>query len=164
MDEFESNLAEFFLVVLTILLFIQIVNRYIFLESFVWLEEISRISFVWMIYFSIAMACKQNRHIRVNIIDMFLPVFPLKIVTLFADALWIAFNLAITWFGIVLIGTTIQYEYRTPVTDIPMGIIYFVIPFCFALMALRVIIYNIKDLKNIRKTQPKTSPGPVDDF
>jgi len=148
LGEFEANFAELLLVVLTILLFVQILNRYLFHQSFVWIEEICRISFVWLIYFSVAFASKENRHVRVKIIDMFLPAFPLKVATLVADTLWVGFNLAIAWFGLVLVKSTIEYEYRSPVTEIHMGAVYFVIPFCFALMAFRVIFYNIKNIKN----------------
>ena len=159
LGEFETGFAEVLLVVLTILLFVQILNRYLFHTSFVWLEEICRISFVWLIYFAIAIAAKENRHIRVNVINMFLSATSLKIATLFADALWVGFNLIMTWLGIVLIKSTIQYEYRSPVTEIHMGIIYFVIPFCFALMAFRVIIYNIKSIKH-----PEPTVHHTDDF
>ena len=161
LGEFETSFAELLLVVLTILLFVQILNRYLFHQSFVWLEEICRISFVWLIYFAVAIAAKENRHIRVNIINFFLPAFPLKIVTLFADTLWVGFNLILTWLGLLLVKSTIEYEYRSPVTEVHMGIIYFVIPFCFALMAFRVIYFNIK---NIRQIEPKNPPVDTLDF
>ena len=161
LSEFEIGFAELLLAILTVLLFFQILNRYFFHKSFVWLEEICRISFVWLIYFAVAIAAKENRHIRVNVINMFLPAFALKIATLIADTLWVAFNLIMTWLGILLIKSTIQYEYRSPVTEIHMGFVYFVIPFCFALMAFRIIIFNIKNIKN---TQPKMSHSHTDDF
>jgi len=161
LGEFEIVFAQLLLVGLSILLFFQILNRYIFHTSFVWLEEVCRISFVWLIYFAVAITAKENRHIRVNIINLLMPAFALKIVTLVADTLWVGFNLIMAWLGILLIKSTIEYEYRTPVTEIHMGIIYFVIPFCFALMAFRVIFFNIKNIKN---TQPKISPADTDCF
>jgi len=48
-SSFETTLASVLVVVLTILLFVQIINRYVFQTSLVWVEEIARISFVWMI-------------------------------------------------------------------------------------------------------------------
>ena len=68
---FEMIFAGCLLVLLTVLLTVQIINRYILGTSFVWLEEIARISFVWMIYFSAAGAARDDRHIRVEIIDLF---------------------------------------------------------------------------------------------
>ena len=43
---------------------------------------------------------------------------------------------------------TIEFNDKTPVTNIPMGIIYAVIPFCFALMAFRILGYNMKQVFN----------------
>jgi len=140
---FESALANVLLVALTVLLVVQILNRYIFNTSFVWLEEIARISFVWLIYFSAASAVKDDRHIRVEVADLFVPPAGIRVMTLVADALVIGFDLVVVWLGILLVYSTIQYGDVTPVTDIPMGVIYAVIPVCFALMAYRVLGFNI---------------------
>jgi C4-dicarboxylate transporter, DctQ subunit len=152
--DFENGLANALLVLLTVLLSVQIVNRYIFHTSFVWLEEIARISFVWLIYFSAASAAKNDRHIRIEIADMFLPPKALRAMTFVADTLVIAFDLVIVWLGILLVYSTIQYGDVTPVTDIPMGLIYVVIPVCFALMAYRVLRFNIDNWRSNRLDHP----------
>ncbi len=154
LGDFELALAKVLLVALTALLSIQIVNRYVFHTSFVWLEEIARISFVWLIYFSAASAAKDDRHIRIEIADLFLPPPALKAMTLVADVLVIVFDLVIVWLGILLIRSTIQYGDVTPVTDIPMGLIYAVIPICFALMAFRVLRFNVSHWRGDRLDHP----------
>lgn len=143
LGEMERRIAYFLLVLLTVLLFTQILNRYLFMTSIAWMEETCRLSFVWLIYFSVAIAAKEGRHIRVNIVDLFLPPLALKIVTYIADIFWIIFNLTLTYFGVLLVKSTFEFEFRAPVTDLHMGIVFFVIPFCFALMAFRVIFYNV---------------------
>ena len=141
---FEMILAGFLLVLLTVLLAVQIVNRYVLGSSFVWLEEIARISFVWLIYFSAAGAARDDRHIRIEIIDLFVGPAAIRVITLIADALVIVFDLVVVWLGILLMWSTIQYGDTTPVTDIPMGIIYAVIPVCFGLMAYRLFLFNLR--------------------
>ena len=150
----EANLGNGLLVLLTLLLSVQIINRYIFHTSFVWLEEIARICFVWLIYFSAAGAAKDDRHIRIEFADLFVPRAAVRWMTLVADALVIGFDLVIVWLGILLIYSTIQYGDVTPVTDIPMGLIYAVIPVCFALMAFRALRYNIKNFRKPRLDHP----------
>jgi C4-dicarboxylate transporter DctQ subunit len=140
---FEMIFAAFLLVLLTVLLTVQIVNRYILGTSFVWLEEIARLSFVWMIYFSAAGAARDDRHIRIEIIDLFVPPAVVRAVTVVADILVIGFDLVVVWLGILLVRSTIQYGDVTPVTDIPMGLVYAVIPVCFALMAYRLFRFNM---------------------
>lgn len=153
-SNFESRLSYFLIVLLTIILSVQIVNRYIFSTSFVWLEEIARISFVWLIYFSVASAARENDHIRVGLIDMFVSPATLKIINYIADALVVGFNLVIVWYGIQLMISSVTYGDKTPVTDIPMAIIYSVIPFCFALMTIRILGYAIRDFQLRPSKQP----------
>lgn len=155
---FEMILAGFLLVLLTALLAVQIVNRYILGTSIVWLEEIARISFVWMIYFSAAGATRDDRHIRIEIIDLFVGQAVVRWVTLIADILTIGFDLAVVWLGLLLVQSTVQYGDVTPVTNIPMGIIYAVIPVCYGLMAYRLFRFNM------RKRAGMVEPAVYDSF
>jgi len=148
LSSFESTLASALVVFLTILLSVQILNRYVFQTSLVWVEEIARISFVWMIYFAVAGAARENRHVRVGIIDMFLSPRALRMVNFVADAVVLAFSLTVVWLGIELVRSSIRFGDRSPVTEIPMSVIYAVIPFCFALIAYRVAT------SLLRKPQP----------
>lgn len=157
LGDFEAKFAYLLLVCLVLLLCVQIVDRYLFHHTFVWLEEISRISFIWLIYFSVAVAAKEGRHIRVGIVDLFLPAFVLKLINYIADSLWVSFNLVLIFLGILLVKSTFQFEYRAPVTDLHMGLAFFVIPFCFAVMTFRVILYNIKNTGN---AEPKNIVTP----
>ena len=154
----EMIVAGFLLVLLTVLLTVQIVNRYVLGTSFVWLEEIARISFVWMIYFSAAGAARDDRHIRIEIVDLFVGPTVLRWVTLVADILTIGFDLAVVWLGILLVQSTIKYGDTTPVTNIPMGIIYAVIPVCYGLMAYRLFRFNM------RKRAGAIEPAAYDGF
>ena len=148
LGKFEERFAYSLLVLLTLMLFVQILNRYLFKQSYVWLEECARISFVWLIYFAVAIAVKENRHIRVGIVDLFLPPLALRYVNLLADFLWVVFNAIMTYLGILLVKSAIDYDTRSPVTETHMALIYSVIPFCFALMVIRVIYYNVKNWHN----------------
>ena len=143
---FERTLSYVLVILLTVILFTQIINRYIFSTSFVWLEEIARISFVWLIYFCVASAARENSHIRVGLIDMFVPESWVRVLNYMADVLVIGFSLIIVWFGIELMLSTMAYGEKTSVTNIPMAVIYAVIPFCFALMVIRIVDYNFRQL------------------
>ena len=61
LGDIERRVAYFLLVLLTTLLFVQILNRYLFMTSIAWMEETCRLSFVWLIYFSVAIAAKENQ-------------------------------------------------------------------------------------------------------
>jgi len=157
LGKFEERFAYSLLIILTLLLFIQILNRYLFKQSYVWLEECARISFVWLIYFAVAIAVKENRHIRVGIVDLFLPPLALRYVNLLADLLWVLFNAILAYLGFMLVKSAIDYDTKSPVTETHMALIYSVIPFCFTLMVIRVVFYNIKNWRDWEKTISKGS-------
>lgn len=161
---FERTLSYVLVVLLTLILFTQIINRYIFSTSFVWLEEIARICFVWLIYFCIASAARENSHIRVGLVDLVVPRSWVRIFDYIADVLVIAFSLIIVWLGIELMLSTIAYGERTSVTEIPMAVIYAVIPFCFALIVIRIIGYNLRQLRVGKPGQFKEGDQPSGAF
>ena len=69
----ERNVSWLLLLALTLMLTAQIIARYVFFTSINWIEEFSRIVFVWFIYLSISWIIIQGRHIRVTALDMILP-------------------------------------------------------------------------------------------
>jgi len=137
LDNFELYISYVLIVVLAILLTFQVFNRYVFHETFVWLEEIVRLSFVWMIYFAVAGAARANAHIRVGLIDLILPPAAIRVLTVFADVISIGFCVTVVWFGIQLVESSHRYGSVSPVTDVPMSLVYSVIPVCFTLIAIR---------------------------
>ncbi len=139
LDDFELNVSYFLIVLLAVLLALQVFNRYVFQVTFVWLEEIVRISFVWMIYFSVAGAARANAHVRVALIDRIVPPRAVRILTIFADVISIGFFVIIVWLGIDLVAASNKYGDLSPVTDIPMSLVYSVIPVCFGLIAVRTL-------------------------
>lgn len=137
LDNFELYISYILIVVLAILLTLQVFNRYVFQVTFVWLEEIVRLSFVWMIYFAVAGAARANAHIRVGLIDLILPPAAIRVLTIFADVISIGFCVTVVWFGIQLVESSHRYGSVSPVTDVPMTLVYSVIPVCFMLIAIR---------------------------
>ena len=107
--KFEQGISYLLLIILTILLLVQILNRYFLYQSSTWNEEICRISLVWLIYLSIALAAKEGRHIRVGILDLFMPPSFLRIINRIGDFIWISYDVGIVYVGILLIKSTIQF-------------------------------------------------------
>ena len=113
-----------------------------------WIGEISGIVFVWFIYLSISYTTGKNQHIRVNILDQFVPKKYIRYVDLPMNFLWLAFNLAMAWFGVHLVASVIEYPFTTPILDISMAVPYSIIPLAFVLSSIRLSIVIIKSLRN----------------
>lgn len=75
LDEYlEITLCAALMSVMTLVIFIQVVMRYVFQNSLTWSEELARFCFIWLIYLGISYGCKIMKHIKIDAaLKMFSP-------------------------------------------------------------------------------------------
>jgi len=150
-ENVELYLCVFLMSFMTLLIFVQVVMRYVFNNSLSWSEELARYVFIWLIYLGISYGCKLRKHIK---IDAALYLFPKKVrpyVILLGDILFVAFAIYITVTGFNYSMAQIQYNMRSPALKIPFQYIYMSTVVGFGLATIReiqTIIYRVKCLKN----------------
>lgn len=143
---FEEALAGFALCVVMGLLMLQIILRYFLGTGFTWTTEVVRVTFVWFVYLGAALGVQRQGHIRITSFLRILPSHRLRRLTvLVADGCWLAFNVAVVWYSIQMLIRFSQFSQRTPVLGIDIFWVYSVIPFCFALMCLRLVQLYLRD-------------------
>jgi C4-dicarboxylate transporter DctQ subunit len=136
----ERWISIFFIAFLAVILFVEVLFRYILYESVGWISEISGFMFVWFIYLSISYITGKDAHIRVQILDLFIPKHWIRYVDICLNFLWLAFNCLMIFYGIQLVLSVIRYPFRTPILDISMAIPYSIIPLAFGLMTIRLAV------------------------
>lgn len=62
----EISLCVALMSVMTLVIFVQVVMRYIFQNSLTWSEELARYCFIWLIYLGISYGCKAMKHIKID--------------------------------------------------------------------------------------------------
>jgi TRAP-type C4-dicarboxylate transport system permease small subunit len=150
-DNIELYLCVFLMSAMTLLIFVQVVMRYVFNNSLSWSEELARYIFIWLIYIGISYGCKLRKHIK---IDAALYLFPKKVrpyVILLGDILFLVFAIYIVRTGYTYSMDQIKYGTRSAALKIPFQYIYMSTVVGFGLAAIRqiqTIIYRIKCLKN----------------
>lgn len=150
-DNIELYLCVFLMSFMTLLIFVQVVMRYVFNNSLSWSEELARYVFIWLIYIGISYGCKLRKHIK---IDAALYLFPKKArpyVVLIGDLLFIVFAVYITYTGFNYAMAQIQYDMRSPALKIPFQYIYLSTVVGFGLAIIRqiqAVIYRVKCLKS----------------
>ena len=65
-EHFEACFIVPLMFLMSIIIFIQVVMRYVFHSSLTWSEELARYLFVWLVYFSVAYTAKRQAHIRID--------------------------------------------------------------------------------------------------
>ena len=142
LNNFEDYVCRALLVLFVTLLFVQVVLRVVFQIGFPWIEELSRFAFVWFAFIGAAQAAKLNAHNRVELHLKALPPRIYAFVILFADLLWVAFNLAIVWKSWQVIDGLLEFPFNSPVLDVSMAYVYMIFPLAFLLISFRTLQIN----------------------
>ena len=120
-----NNLEEYVAIVLfaamVILIFLQIIFRFVFNFSLSWTEELARYTFVFLVYISASIAVKRGRHLKVEAL------------------LWIVFNAIMVVVGFQMASEIFTTGQSSPVLSLPMGMVYMIIPVCYLLIEIRVL-------------------------
>ena len=132
----DQYISAILFIVIMVLLFLQVVSRYVFHHSFTWTEELSILLFVWMTYTGVSSAVTYRKNLR---IDALLNVVPFKVkkaLLIISDVIFIVFNLYLIFPLLELIksiGTS-----KTPILGIPKAITYWLIPFILIVSSIKL--------------------------
>jgi TRAP-type transport system small permease protein len=110
------------LAMMSILVFGNVVLRYIFNSGITWSEEMSRFLFVWMVFLGAIAALRENMHLGVDIVINALPRKAKKVVFIISNllvlyVLWLLLNGS--WKMAVL-----NMNSKAPATGTPLGLVY----------------------------------------
>lgn len=131
---------------LTIIVFMQVVNRNFFDHSFTWVEEVASMAMVFVTYLGAAMATINNSSTRIDFFIRALPKKLYQVVEVLDDLICMAFLVAI-----VVLASKLMLQNMTvftPALRLPAGINYFAI---FLGSALMIIFYGIHLVLDIKK-------------
>ncbi len=134
--------------VMLVIIFAQVVTRYLFNYTPEWSEELARFLFVWVVFLGSALIMGESGHLAVQFLpDKFKG-------TVFGTILDVVINVC----GYVFIGllltqgwkmTSIMTFQRAPGLDIPMSWVYVIIPVSCVLMLLYLFRETLRIFRNI---------------
>ena len=133
----DQYISAILFIIIMVLLFMQVVSRYVFRHSFTWTEELSILLFVWMTYMGVSSAVTYRKNLR---IDALLDVVPFKVkkaMLIISDIIFIIFNIYLIFPFLELIksiGTSV-----TPILGIPKAITYWLIPVILVITCIKLI-------------------------
>src|SRR4051794_28810565 len=138
---FEDWIAFGIFWMLAVGIFYQFFTRYALNDSASWTEEIARYLLICTAFVGAAINVRKNNHIQVDFFYRLMPPAMGRGVSTLVDALRIAFLATCLYLTIVL--TTKIGSQRMAVVDLPMGLVYGVVAFGFALMTFRAVTVAI---------------------
>ncbi|MGD6849044.1 TRAP transporter small permease [Rossellomorea aquimaris] len=139
-------LVLFLMAVLVSLVFIQVVLRYVFSNGLVWVEELDRYIFVWLMFLGIAMGVYKQKHIAITAVADRLKGFS-KGIQLLVHIITGSFFAVLCWQGIQFVE--VNMSGTAAVLPINLGIIYSIIPLSgfIAMIFIVVLIASSKEEK-----------------
>ena len=119
-DYLEETILLILLVLMTCIMGVQIVSRYVFQNSLTWSEELVRYMFVWSAFLGVPFCIKHGLSIKVDQFRNFFPI-PLQKVLMYIDKI-IIFLLFLVLFiySFTVIKATYLSEQTSPAMQLPM--------------------------------------------
>jgi TRAP-type C4-dicarboxylate transport system permease small subunit len=147
LDNFEEYFVVWTMALMTVLVFCQVVMRYVFSSSLSWSEELARFVFMWLSWVGASYAVKERSHFRVEMFANLLKGRHRKRFELSILAVWFAFSVTMAWLGTRLVIFLMETGQISAAMEIPMSWVYASVPAGCALMALRLVVETVKILK-----------------
>jgi TRAP-type transport system small permease protein len=133
--------------VMTVVIFLQVVMRYVFMAPFAWSEELSRYLLVWISCLGSAYAVRKVMHINIVFVKNLFPSPVRVLMTISSHVIVMVFFFFCLYHG--WIDSIEEWIQRTAAMQIPMTFPKLAIPVGFGLMVLFNLELLIEDIKRI---------------
>lgn len=130
------------LVSMLVMALVQILLRNFFDSGLLWAESFLRILVLWVAMLGAMVATRERNHISIDLVSCYLPEVGARVVSLLTNLIAAAVCGTVAWYAFVLV----QFEYvdeTIAFASVPSWVCQAIMPFGFAVMALRFVINGI---------------------
>ena len=124
-------------IIMVVVMFAQVILRYVFKTGFPWTEELSRFTMIYLVFIGSIVLAHENSHISVTILDETLKGYALKILKCLQYLITILYCAIMAKIGFA--SLPIVKMQLSPNMRITMDKIYVIIPVCCAFMLLYTV-------------------------
>lgn len=152
LDQFGRQLESIALVTLLSSMIVlavgQIVLREVFDTGIIWADELLKIMVLWLAMVGSIAACRDDRHIRIDVLSHLLPDWLMQISRVIVDVFAALVCAVIAWQAWRYLQIEIEFEDRVLV-DTPAWIAHVILPLAFALISYRFVILAAKKVTSM---------------
>lgn len=137
------------MVVLTAIVFTDVILRYIFKQGFSWTQEVATLMMVWFSLVGMAIGVLEKIHISIEMFTSRLPEKALAALESVNHLLIAAFGALMVYFGLQIMNMT---KLSTmPATKLPSSVLYVILPLAGILVLLNGLLVAARQDKKILK-------------
>jgi TRAP-type C4-dicarboxylate transport system permease small subunit len=124
--------------VMATLVFANVLARYLFNYSLIWVEELTQYQMIWIAYLGAGLALREGRHVAVDLFEQALAPGWRRSLRVALGLAMLAFLVALAFLGVRIAQFTWNQE--TPVLNVPAGVPYLGVPIGAAMCALHLVL------------------------
>ncbi len=143
LNSLEDYILAVMLLIMTVLTFVNVVARYIFLASLPWIEELNRLGLVIISYAGAAVALKNHSHLGLSIITDHLSPKGQKIAGLFSCLCGVFFCVVAIYYGILMVNKEYTNNVLTQGMQWPEYLFGMWLPIGCAVLCIRFIQWAV---------------------
>jgi C4-dicarboxylate transporter, DctQ subunit len=147
-EKIENSLITVLLFSTTVLLFVNVVLRYVFKSSTTWAEEVIRYAIVWVTFIGGSVCVRNKLHVGIDIFVSNMPLKVKKIFLVIADIFSAFFCGFITFYGYENTMLVVDTAQKSAAMMMPMWIVYMAMPIGSLLMTIRFLANAWKVFKD----------------
>ena len=147
-DHLEEYLLVFLMVVEVVVVFAQVVTRYVFHSPLAWSEELARYMFIWLVWIGAAYATKLRKNIIIDVVASKFKGATKLISEIINFVLFVALMLFMLWTTSTVMMQVYESNSIGTGTHLPMWIVWLSLPLSMALNLLRYTQNFVYDLKH----------------
>ena len=143
-DNFEGYCCAVMLAVMSVVVFLQVIFRFVIKASLPWSEELSRYLLVYITYFGCAYGIKTGAHLGVEAFVLILPKTVQKAINVLVQIGGLVVCVLILKSGADIVFSQMQSGQLSPAMRLPMWTIYSAIPIGMAFCVIRYAVEIVK--------------------
>ena len=135
-ESFEEVIMGIFLIGMSLILLFQILMRMTG-NSLTWAEEVARYMYVWSVFLSVACTMRKGNILKVDLILQLLPAGVRRALETVLDLINVVLFGYLSYHAFFLVQSVLKSNQKSPALEIPMYLVYWIIPVGFSLACLR---------------------------
>jgi C4-dicarboxylate transporter DctQ subunit len=159
LHKLEDIFCSFGLLVVTAVLFVNVVLRYFFRSGLHWSDEFIRYFMIWISFIGISLGVREDKLMAVDLILNYSSPGQQRVIKFINNILGAVFGVLLCYYGIQSVGTMSGSAQVSPALEMPMYIFYIAIPLSGALMTLEFICGAIRSLTAEHAEEQLTKEG-----